>query len=543
MQRKLGESSPSPLQAPSFIQTIFASLCIFLTVIFAWRVISFYDPHYGLTSLISIGDLTDKRAIESLKKTDHYVYRNSVGYDGAYYVQLALQPTLKDPTLTVAIDNLQYRARRIFMSWVAWLLGGGQPESVVRVFPFVNIIAWFILAITLLHWFRPLEPDGFVRWAGLLFSQGTLMSVRHSLVDLPALCLIALGMLAIERRRSLPASVTLSLAVLTRETSALVAVGFDWKKRRWQSIALFTVLILPLLFWIAYLKLRFPSGGSVGFNNFALPMSGLAEKWGECISSLIYNRVWFRDWGTVACLLSITVQGAFFAFRRNWKDSRWRVGASFALMSMFLSRPVWEGSPGAAPRVLLPMALCFNIIVPKGLRSGIILVAGNLLFLASFNELEPPARFYTLSGPHSLTRSIELTRDAHWYEVENRGKHFWCWSSGSAGLTLRNTSGIPLAVEFHGSISGYGNVRPVTVFNGDTKLWAADVSPQPLGFELRVLVPPGEHRLSFATENSPIRDQRDERTLAFSIADLALTVTAAPADASHEPEAGNSTVK
>ena len=58
--------------------------------VFLWAVAQFYEPATGFTSLISIGDAINERQVTALRTVPHYVYDNSAGYDGAYYVQLAL---------------------------------------------------------------------------------------------------------------------------------------------------------------------------------------------------------------------------------------------------------------------------------------------------------------------------------------------------------------------------------------------------------------------------------------------------------------------
>ena len=47
---------------------------------------------------------------------------------GQFYVQLALDPLLRDPAIEQALDNFPYRSRRILFSWTAFLLDLGQPE-------------------------------------------------------------------------------------------------------------------------------------------------------------------------------------------------------------------------------------------------------------------------------------------------------------------------------------------------------------------------------------------------------------------------------
>jgi hypothetical protein len=162
-------------------------------VLFLWCVAQFYERSTGFSSLISIGDLLNETKVTALRQTPHYVYENSSGYDGAYYVQIALYPTLDNPELRKAIDNLPYRSKRILFCWAAWALGLGQPGWIVQAHALLNVLCWLALAWVLLRWFPPSGWENFFRWAAILFSHGVCMSVRHSLVDAPSLLLVALA--------------------------------------------------------------------------------------------------------------------------------------------------------------------------------------------------------------------------------------------------------------------------------------------------------------------------------------------------------------
>ena len=83
-------------------------------------------------------------------------------------------------------------------------------------------------------------------------------------------------------------------------------------------------------------------------------------------------------WATFATVAALAVQALFFVLRWRPAERWWRVGAAFAGMMFFLSTPVWEGYPGASTRVLLPMTLAFNVLVPRTGRWLPILLAGNL---------------------------------------------------------------------------------------------------------------------------------------------------------------------
>ena len=363
--------------------------------VFVWAVAQFYQPATGFTSLISIGDATDVRAVTALRQVPHYVYKDSAGYDGEYYVQLALDPTLRNPELATAIDNLPYRARRILFCAVAWLGGLGQPAWIVQSHALFNVVSWFLLAWVLLRWFPPTDWNNFLRWFGGMFSHGVCMSVRDSLVDGPSVLLIAVAMAAVESGSRSRATALVALAGLGKETNLLALAGLAnarWRESRaWLRFARTAVLAaLPLLAWLAYVRWKAGPAGDAGLRNFALPLAGLGEKWGAALAGLALRSDSTLRWTTVAVTFALTVQCLFFVLWRRPREAWWRVGAAFAVMMMFLATPVWEGLPGAAARIVLPMTLAFNVLVPRGRWWLPLLIAGNLTVAVSYREFNPP---------------------------------------------------------------------------------------------------------------------------------------------------------
>ena len=59
------------------------------------------------------------------------IHESLDGYDGQYFLALALDPFLRTPLVAV-LDDAEYRAHRITWSLAAWLLGAGDAS--LRVF-------------------------------------------------------------------------------------------------------------------------------------------------------------------------------------------------------------------------------------------------------------------------------------------------------------------------------------------------------------------------------------------------------------------------
>ena len=186
-----------------------------LLVFFVWLAGRFWHPYYGFTQLLQFDTSAASVMLPSLRDAPIYVFRDTGGYDGLYYAQMATSPGLQDPGLREAIDSLGYRGRRMLLSWVAWLVGAGEPVAAVRAYAWLNIVAWLAVAAVFWRLFPTENWRGTVAWAGLLFSAGCLHSVRLSLTDLTALGFIAgAGLLVARQRQNSAAGLLATVAFL-----------------------------------------------------------------------------------------------------------------------------------------------------------------------------------------------------------------------------------------------------------------------------------------------------------------------------------------
>ena len=500
-------------------------------------VAEFYQPDNGFSSLLSIGDVLSESQVTALRQVPHYVYEGSSGYDGAYYVQLALYPTLDNPELTKAIDNLPYRAKRILLSWVAWACGLGRPAWIVQAHALLNVACWLGLAWVLLRWFPLATWEDFLRWAAVLFSHGLCMSVRNSLVDGPSLLLVALAMRWLEEGRRTAGGVTLALAGLGKETSLLACAGLDfdpavggapgWRSpRTWGRVALRAgVIALPLLAWMAYVRLRFGPAEDPGLGNFTLPFAGFAEKVRFALREVRGAEATPLSWATLAAMLALAVQWLFFVVRWRPGERWWRIGAVFALMMVFLSTPVWEGFPGASTRVLLPMTLAFNILVPRGGRWLPLLLVGNLTVAAAVFEYSPPHEFYAVRGDDTLRGAVRVVPAKGWHGPERHARNNWRWSSGAAELRLHNAAGRPVRAAISGQAASVEGERALRISHGERLVWGdALYAKVPTEIRFGLILPPGDTVFVFSSDRPAQKIGTDPRELSFQISNLEIVI-------------------
>jgi len=504
---------------------------------FLWIVAQFYLPGKGFTFFATFGDKMEERYLPELRAVNHYSQENGWGYDAQYYAQLAMRPRLSDPALAQALDSLPYRARRILLSWTAWLVGGGDPVRALYVFSVQNVVAWLLLAALLWRWFPPTNCGNLFRWGGVLFSAGLIWSVRGALLDGPSLLLIAVGVALAEAGRPWWSAVVLGVSGLAKETNLLAGAALapapQDARRDWQGFAgRAGLLVLPLALWLVCLWVWLGTVGDSGARNFGLPLMAYLAKWRETLQLLRVDGLESYERFNVPVLIALLVQMLFFLLRPRWRETWWRVGAAYAVLMIFLGAAVWEGYPSAAVRVLLPMQLAFNIAVPRGDRWWLVLLLlGNLTLFSTPDLLKPPGReSYRVEGQRELRmetgtgRTVEVAFDAGWYPGERSFWEYWRWAHGPASFTIRNPHPFALVGDVRFGLRSI-DPRQVRVFNGGQLVWEGRVALHRQDVHANTVLPPGDQTWRIETsEPAILPGNGDQRRLTFSLRDLEIVL-------------------
>jgi len=343
----------------------------------------YYHRLTGFTELIAFGDQFEGTMLPVLHDIPIDVHYKSAGYDGQFYAQLAVEPLLRNRQIDRALDTAPYRARRIFFSWTAYALGLGRPRWIVNAYAAQNIIAWLLLAWLLLRWFPPTAARNVVPWFGCLFGVGLATSFRFALLEGPGMVLITLAVAAVERRRTWLAAGLMGLVGLGRETNLVACTMLiDRLPRTWASWLRLAgqgiIAAAPFVLWTLYLRSVYPNFALSNPASFSLPLAGYLMKWRVTLEEL-----WTGGWWTYArfnllWMIGLTTQLGFLLARREWTSPWWRVGVVYCALLPFLSYLVWDGYPGAAPRVLLPLCFAFNVLVTRSRWFWPLVILGNL---------------------------------------------------------------------------------------------------------------------------------------------------------------------
>jgi hypothetical protein len=217
----------------------------------------------------------------------------------------------------------------------------------------------------------------------------------------------------------------------------------------------------------------------------------------------------------------------FFLLRWRPAERWWRVGAAFAVMMAFLSTPVWEGYPGAATRVLLPMTLAFNVLLPRAAKWWPLLLLGNLTVAATVFEFSPPSEFYVVRGDRALRGGLRVVPAAGWHGPERHLEEQWRWSTDRSELRLVNQNPEPIRVVLRGDARAVTEPRRVRVSVGERLLWGDIVGGSATDMRFGLTLPPGETVLVFSSDRPAERVSTDPRDLAFRVADLVIVVSPA----------------
>lgn len=200
-----------------------------------------------------------------------------LGLDGQQYYAMARSPLHLDDA-AVSLDRPVYRWQRPLFPWLARVVhpaGGGGAGLVAALFV-VGVAALLLGGVAAGALSTAL---GGRPWPAAVFPllPGAYMSLRVTMADSLALALVLAALALAAHRRAALAVLVGCLAVLARETSVLVFVGWALARRTRRDTALAVVPLVVGGAWAVWLRVTLPATPGDGVNELGLPFVGVAR--------------------------------------------------------------------------------------------------------------------------------------------------------------------------------------------------------------------------------------------------------------------------
>jgi len=525
-----------PKNRERLLKLVYKSIYILAFLFCLLRIYDYKHLNFGYTALPKFGEQFHENSLIDLKIVKPFLHEGA-GYDGQFYSQLALRPSATGEDLEVALDNYVYRARRILFSWTAWGLGFGNPDWVLQAYGWQNGLFWLLTGLLLMKWLPPNHWQNALRFLATFFTAGFVYSFSNALLDGPSLFLIALAVYLIESRRPWIGTGILSLAGLAKETNLLAVLGL-WgsnEKRGKLSISFLLkagLAATPFILWFAYILLNASDYGrklALGSGNFHLPLVGFFTTALEILKKGGETGFPATTYIQFIALGSLLAQGLYLAIRPKPENAWWRIGITYTALMAILGPAVWEGLI-AAPRVLLPMTVAFNIVFSRRTWLLPFLILANSLTFIGLNAFHPQKIAeridYSDQSPLALDpetgdySAMQFTDG--WYIVEGKSKRYWRWSSGDSliDFNLPGDKKVNAIIEFQPRTI---SPREIALDVNGLQVWRIQSGggygePQ----SIPLVINPGENTLRFYSPQPSERFGKDPRDLSFSLGDYEL---------------------
>lgn len=265
--------------------------------------------HGNVLGFYRIGDY--RPAAPALAGQAAVVFPHQAGYDGQYYLALALDPLLHKPGTLAALDYPRYRCRRMFVPILGHVLGLGQPALIPYVLPLINAGALVWLVWLIARW---LQAGGRSGWGGLLALSvlGVWEVLALTTTDLVSSVLFIAALYMLRQERPAVAMCALALAALTREVMLLywiMLLGALLIARHWRSLGWLVWAGWPAVAWNYYVLRHMPlgAGGHVVQILFGAPGTGWGDKIQQLIAGGLTGRNLYESLVFLSFLAALTV--------------------------------------------------------------------------------------------------------------------------------------------------------------------------------------------------------------------------------------------
>lgn len=304
-----------------------------------------------------------------------YPYDGEIGFDGQFAYFLAVDPVHARSYM----DSPAYRYTRVLYPLTARVLALGRADWVPWTLIFVNLAMIAAGTAALAAWLR---RRGASAWYAAVygFYPGVFITLMRDTTEVMAYGLVAVAVYLFDRLppplagkaggRIVPAAILFALAILTRETAAIFAIGYTlavlasdrgaWRERlsqNWRRAALFVAIwAVPIALWKLFLKFWL---GSFGLDAHIerVPFLGIAS--------------WF-PWnaGQVDEVRIVVIPAVLCGLVAAWAILRgmrrvetWLLLANVLILVVLLERPAYNDISSSG-RITVGVVLAAMLCVP-----------------------------------------------------------------------------------------------------------------------------------------------------------------------------------
>ncbi|MCD4653625.1 hypothetical protein K8T06_06785, partial [bacterium] len=231
-------------------------LIIFINALVIVSVgLSFYYLNFAgeITGFFKIGDVLSISPY--LDRNEVKINNDQVGYDGQFFLTLALDPFLTNPETVDALDNPKYRIGRLLYPLTGYLLSCGNREIIPYTLVILNGL-FILLMVGMLSKNYKLDAID-VKYSFLLLCiPGLWITFSFSTAELMSSFLLVASYSACKHKKFVIAGIFASLACLAKEVviifwlSCLISVILDKNRKLLLSLLL---SIIPFLLFRTYL--------------------------------------------------------------------------------------------------------------------------------------------------------------------------------------------------------------------------------------------------------------------------------------------------
>ena len=263
---------------PGVAGPVLIALLIYLFVVYSLLAGFDFNP----IGLVRIGDDWPTRRFW----TESTYVHPGIGYDGQFFYFIAHDPLIQANDPREYIDHPAYRYGRILYPALVWMAALGRAEALAWAMVAVNLAMVLIGTAAAVAILRSVGAQPWLA-LGYAFSPAIAFGVMADLSEPTAFALVAVGLALSLRGRHEPAGLSLALATLAREASAVVPFVFGvralLRRRGREATAYLAPLALPAL-WHAWLWLRLGALPITnGPPNFGPPFGGAVHRFGALL--------------------------------------------------------------------------------------------------------------------------------------------------------------------------------------------------------------------------------------------------------------------